>query len=161
VDPAPRLHPTPDAAVLAGAALLAALTATAVALRRRAPLLLPAWGWFLVTVAPESSLIPIRDLMMEQRAYLPLAGLCWTAAGAFAPLPARAPRAATALALVGALTTVTHARNRVWRDELALWSDSVAKSPGSARAQNNLGLALEAAGRLPEAERAFRAAIAD
>jgi hypothetical protein len=160
IDPVPPLHPSPDAAVAMGAALLLALTAGAVALRRRAPLALAGWGWFLVTVAPESSLIPIRDLMMEQRAYLPLAGLCWIAAAAFAVIPARAARVAAAAALVVALTAATHVRNRVWRDELSLWADSVAKSPGSARAQNNLGLALEAAGRAAEAERAWRAAIA-
>jgi len=160
IDPAPPLHASPDAAVLAGAALLAALTVAAMALRSRAPLVLAGWGWFLLTVAPESSLIPIRDLMMEQRAYLPLAGLCWIAAAALAVLPARAARNAGVAALVIALTAATHVRNRVWRDELSLWSDSVAKSPGSARAQNNLGLALEAGGRDAEAERAFRAAIA-
>jgi Tfp pilus assembly protein PilF len=168
IDPVPPLHASPDAAVLAGAALLAALTVVAVWLGKRVPLALAGWGWFLVTVAPESSLIPIRDLMTEQRAYLPLAGLCWIAACALAALPARelaavparATRAVVAGSLVMALTAATLARNQVWRDELALWSDSVAKSPGSARAQNNLGLALEAAGRAAEAERAYRAALA-
>jgi tetratricopeptide (TPR) repeat protein len=146
--------------VLGGAALLAALTIAALALRARAPLVLAGWGWFLVTVAPESSLIPIRDLMMEQRAYLPLAGLCWVAAAGLGALPARAVRLAAAAALIVTLTAVTHVRNRVWRDERSLWSDSVAKAPGSARAQNNLGLALEAAGRNAEAEGAYRAALA-
>jgi hypothetical protein len=160
IDPAPPLHATADAGVVAGLALLAALTAAAIALRARAPLVLVGWGWFLVTVAPESSVIPIRDLMMEQRAYLPLAGLCWIAAAVLAAIPAPTLRRAGATALVVALTAATHARNRVWRDELALWSDSVAKAPRSARAQNNWGLALEAAGRGAEAERAWRAAIA-
>jgi len=160
LDPVPPLHSAPDAAVLGGAALLVALTVVAVALRARAPLALAGWGWFLVTVAPESSLIPIRDLMMEQRVYLPLAGLCWAAAAGLAALTARSARVAAVAALVVTLTTVTHARNRVWRDELSLWSDSVAKSPGSARARNNLGLALEAEGRVAEAERAYRAAVA-
>ena len=160
LDPVPPLHSAPDAAVLGGAALLVALTIAALAFRARAPLALAGWGWFLVTVAPESSLIPIRDLMMEQRAYLPLAGLCWVAAAGLASLSTRSVRMAAAATLVVALTAVTHARNRVWRDELSLWSDSVAKSPGSARAQNNLGLALEAEGRQAEAERAYRAAIA-
>ena len=158
LDPVPPLHARPDAAVLAGAALLLALTVASLTYRRRAPLVLAGWGWFLVTVAPESSLIPIRDLMTEQRAYLPLAGLCWIAAAALASLSAM--RAVAAAAIVVALTTVTHARNRVWRDERTLWSDSVAKAPASARAQNNLGLALESGGRASEAERAYRAAIA-
>jgi tetratricopeptide (TPR) repeat protein len=160
LDPAPPLHSTPDATVLGGAALLVALTIAALALRARAPVALAGWGWFLVTVAPESSLIPIRDLMMEQRAYLPLAGLCWVAAAGLAAVSARAVRVAAAAALVGTLTAATHVRNRVWRDELSLWSDTVAKAPGGARAQNNLGLALEAEGRDADAERAYRAAIA-
>jgi protein O-mannosyl-transferase len=161
IDPVPPLHRSVDLAVVSGAALLLALTTASVALRKRAPLVLAGWGWFLITVAPESSVIPIRDLMMEQRAYLPLAGLCWIAASALAALPARTARSAMVALLVVALTAATHVRNRVWRDELSLWSDAVAKAPHSARAQNNLGLALEAAGHPAEAERAWRAAIAD
>ena len=159
LDPVPPLRTSPDAAVLGGAALLAGLTAAAAALRTRAPLVLAGWGWFLVTVAPESSLIPIRDLMTEQRAYLPLAGVCWAVAWALGAMRPHAVRLAVAAALVAALAAVTHARNRVWRDERSLWADSVAKSPGSARAQNNLGLALQAEGRGAEAERAYRAAL--
>jgi Flp pilus assembly protein TadD len=54
---------------------------------------------------------------------------------------------------------LTRARNRVWIDELTLWSDTVAKNPGSARAQMNYGLELMRIGRLEEAEVRFREAV--
>lgn len=185
LDPWVEPRSAPDAAVLAGAALLAALTAAALRAWRRAPLAALGWGWFLLALAPESSVVPIRDLMMEHRAYLPLAGLCWAAADALARLaragdavPAAAPgaargrpgpggrararaafAAAAVAALVALLTAATHLRNTVWADELALWGDAARKSPRSARARNNHGLALEAAGRVDEAAREFRAAL--
>jgi len=146
--------------VVAGALLLAALAALALACRRRAPVVALGLGWFLVSVAPESSLIPIRNLMVEHRAYLPLAGIVWIAAAGFAALASRGRGWLVApLAVVIALTTVTHVRNRVWASDLALWSDNARKSPGSPTAQVNFGLALQEAGRLDEAEAAFRAAL--
>ena len=45
----------------------------------------------------------------------------------------------------------TYERNKVWRSEYALWSDSVKKSPNKARPHNNLGLALADMGRQDEA----------
>jgi hypothetical protein len=67
---------------------------------------------------------------------------------------------AAALACVAVLGLLTARRNMVYRDEAAFWSDVVARAPGSARAQNNLGLALSSACRLAEAEAAFQAALA-
>jgi tetratricopeptide (TPR) repeat protein len=46
---------------------------------------------------------------------------------------------------------LTLQRNRVWADELSLWKDAEAKSPGLARPHLNLGLAYQTAGRLDEA----------
>jgi hypothetical protein len=71
---------TPDAMAGGGALLLVALTVIAWGARRRWPLATNGWLWFLVAVLPESSLIPISDVMNEHRAYLPLAGLTWIGA---------------------------------------------------------------------------------
>ncbi|MGD8394141.1 MAG: tetratricopeptide repeat protein [Candidatus Eiseniibacteriota bacterium] len=74
------LRPTPDLTVAAGALLLVALTLLAWRLRRRWPLVTIGWLWCLIALLPESSLIPISDVMNEHRTYLPLAGLVWPAA---------------------------------------------------------------------------------
>jgi tetratricopeptide (TPR) repeat protein len=150
-----------DGGVIAGAAVLAAALAFAWLARRSWPLVAVGIAWFFVHILPESSVFPIRDVMVEHRAYLPMAGLAWAVAALLADRASRAAAGWIAIALiVAALVVTTHVRNRIWRDELALWSDATLKSPGKARAQNNYGLALRAEGRLEEAEAAYRRAIA-
>jgi Flp pilus assembly protein TadD len=46
-------------------------------------------------------------------------------------------------------------RNTVYRSEVALWEDTARKSPGKARAWNNLGYAYQQAGRFRDAEAAY------
>lgn len=157
-DVAWRTHP--DAAVLGGALLLAGLAAGALALARRAPVAAFGVLWCLAAFVPESSVFPIRDPMVEHRAYLPLAGLAIAAGAALARVRRRGATLALAGLAVASLTTVTHVRNRVWRDEESLWRDVVAKSPGRPRGYNDLAMALESQGRVPEAEAAYRRAIA-
>jgi tetratricopeptide (TPR) repeat protein len=116
--------------------------------------------WFFLTIAVESSVIPLVDPMFEHRLYLPLAGLFAGGATAAALLLRARPAGRRAFVAGGVLVSValavaTFARNRVWADELALWSDAVQKSPAKARPHQNLGVALAAAGRLPEAVEAF------
>ncbi len=120
-------------------------------------------AWFFVALSVESSLIPIDDVMNEHRVYLPSAGLMPAVAVAAAFLfrrldPGRVARdTALAGALAGAVLGVaTWNRNRVWRDDLALWSDVAAKSPNHWRAQKSLGAALFRRNRIPEAVEAFR-----
>jgi tetratricopeptide (TPR) repeat protein len=98
--------------------------------------------------------------MVEHRMYAPMIGLCWAGAALFASGPLRGRAGIVALiAAVTTLTLVTHARNRVWRDEVTLWSDVTAKAPRRERGWNDLALALEAAERRDEAERYYRRAL--
>jgi tetratricopeptide (TPR) repeat protein len=159
LDPAAAVHPHLDAAVLTGALALASLTLLFVLQRRSRPLALVGWLGCLIALLPESSVFPIRDVMVEHRMYLPLAGLAMIVADQLADLRG-ASRWAVPAALVVVLTGVTVARNRVWRDEVALWSDVLAKAPASVRGYDNRGLAFEAAGRTVEAEADYRHAIA-
>lgn len=108
-------------------------------------------GWFLLTIAVESSVIPLADLMFEHRVYLPSVAL-FACAGLLLdrglsrlrPGPARAGWAITA-AVVLVLAVATWARNEVWRSPESLWSDVLAKSPRKARPY--VQLAQAAAGR--------------
>jgi hypothetical protein len=169
LDPDARWIQGPEAAAMLGLAGIVALCVLAIVLRHRLPLAALGVVWCLIGLLPESSIIPIRDPMVEHRMYLPLVGLVWAgvAMGAFGHrLLARRVRGSgrwapgLALALVLVLAGVTHARNRVWRDELALWSDAVARAPNKGRPHNNRAFALEKLGRFAEAESAFRKAIA-
>ena len=133
--------------------------ATAWAWRRR-PVLSFLGLWVFVTLAPTSSLIPIRDPAVEHRMYLPLAGIVILAViGGWEllrriPMPAAARRPMTiglVVVVVGMLGTLTFRRNEVYRSELSIWSDVVAKRPDNPRARSNLAVILMRLGRLDEA----------
>jgi protein O-mannosyl-transferase len=47
----------------------------------------------------------------------------------------------------------------VYRSEIAIWEDTARKSPGKARAWNNLGYAYQQAGRFRDAESAYLRAL--
>jgi tetratricopeptide (TPR) repeat protein len=156
-----------EPAVLGSLALLVALAAAAGALlvrgRRagRVEWLLLGGGiaWFFLTLSVESSVLPLKDVMFEHRAYLPSVGALLAAATLLLmgverlPLPGPAGlRAAAALALVAVpLGVATFQRNAVWRDDVTLWADAVAKSPGKARPRQFLGTALAERGELDAA----------
>jgi Flp pilus assembly protein TadD len=123
-------------------------------------------AWFFVALSLESSVFPIADVIFEHRVYLPSVGFFTAVATLVALLAhrvtsARAPKltlaAGSAAAVV--LGVATLARNEVWANELALWTDVVSKSPGKSRARDNLGLALAHRGREPEAIVQFREAV--
>lgn len=165
---------TPDAATLAaGLALLALLAAAAWAWREagRRPGL--AWarvaafglGWWLLWLAPTSSVVPIVDLVAEHRTYLASAGLllALVTAGdaaltrASPGLPGR-DALAVAAALLAALGVALGLRVQVWRSDWALWTDAVRKSPASFRAAVNLAFAEHAAGRAAAAKAGYERA---
>jgi len=59
------------------------------------------------------------------------------------------------------LSGLTHARNRVWLNQLSLWEDAIKKSPNKARVHKNYGKGLlsVAYGSSEQAKREFEAAI--
>jgi protein O-mannosyl-transferase len=155
---------------LAIASALAAATAVGV-LRRPLAAFAPACA--LLLLAPTTSVVPIvSELAAEKRMYLPLAPLVaaactvgWLAlreGAARLGLPARAAPAAAGV-LAGALavsaSAATIARVAVYRTDLSLWTDALAKAPDHPWAHNNLGLAYRQRGDLAAAERHFRRAL--
>lgn len=164
-----------DPPSMAGLAAVFLLLAGAVALAGRArragggDILIVSFGilFFFLALSVESSIIPIRDVIFEHRLYLPLAGAAIAFAAAVASLLAgpvghRLPRGsfpAVAALLVLPLGMAAHLRNEVWKSEIVLWEDVVAKSPAKARPRNNLGNAYYKADRMEEAIREYEAAI--
>lgn len=124
--------------------------------------------WFFITLAVESSIIPIDDLIFEHRVYLPSAGFFMSGlAGftiAFARLTGRSLHTSgVALAVlclvIVALSAASIARNRVWDDRITFWSDVAAKSPNKPRVHKYLGLALFDSGRKAAGTEEFRTAV--
>ena len=146
------------AAGLGAAAVLLLLGATVWALRRR-----PAAGflgaWFFLILAPTSLLPSGVQAVSEHRMYLPLAAVIAALAVGLCSLCGRIPGLVfLALAALG-LGGATARRTEDYRSNLALWADTAAKRPGNAFAQNNLGLALFAAGRVAEAQARYAQAL--
>lgn len=120
-------------------AVLALVAATAVGLVRR-----PALGflgaWFFAILAPSSSLVPLAtQTQAEHRMYLPLAALVVLVVFAFHRMMARLgwrARGAAGLVLLVALALGwrTHARNRDYQSELAIWDANIRNWPQSDRA---------------------------
>ncbi len=124
-------------------------------------------AWLFTTLSVESSIIPISDVIFEHRMYLPSTGatvalgaaLLWAVERLSLRISPVLQVAAALSITAGPLGAAAYARNFVWKDDLTLWSDVVAKSPGSARARHNLGLAHEVKGELDEAMGQYREAI--
>ncbi len=157
--------------VVPGIALLGLLMLTVWAVVRRPRLGFVAAGFFLL-LAPRSSLLPLQDLMLEPRMYLPLAPVVLLAVlgayellhlllGRTAPAGRRSSYAGLVLAglVVVVLGAGTTARNRVYHSAIEMWSDVVEKYPDNARGHVDLGLSLTEAGRIAEAVAAFHRAI--
>lgn len=123
--------------------------------------------WFLLILAPTSSIIPLPDVMFEHRVYLPLLG-AGTAFVAFIDLlvgglhrsPGRtAIMTVTWVSVALLLAGATHRRNMVWQTKLALWQDAAMKSPNKSRPHNNLGNCYFLLDRFAEAAASYQKAI--
>jgi protein O-mannosyl-transferase len=123
--------------------------------------------WFLLVLAPSSSLFPIQDPAFEHRMYLPLVAPVVLLVVAGHALLARRPGlrpAVVGLAIVALAVAcgLTIRRNHDYRSEVAIWSDTVAKRPHNPRANMSLGRALlrvhDAAGAMPHLAEAVRLA---
>lgn len=166
----------PAEASLAAAAMpclaVLGLFAASAALYVRRPALGIAPLAFFIILAPTSSFIPIADMCVEHRMYLPLACVIVTAVLAVRLLLLRLERsgqastgvsAAALRALAAAvfilLAVLTHMRNRDYQSELAMWRSVVQARPENARARSYLGDALMDADERDEAIAQYREAL--
>jgi protein O-mannosyl-transferase len=101
--------------------------------------------FFAGSMLVESSFIPIHDIFVEHRMYLPILPLSLLAAFAAGLLARQLNyKAACSIAtvLIIAMVAATFARNAKWATEISIWHDSCKKNPENYRAHNNLGKAL-------------------
>ena len=133
-------------------------------------------AWFFVILAPTSSILPLSQLALEHRMYLPLAAVAvlavaggyglwdrlWSrpphAHGRAVPVPWAAPVALLTGVLL-ALGSATVLRNSDYRSVLAIYQDTVDKRPGNPITRNSLGVALAGEGRIDEAIEHFQEAL--
>lgn len=107
--------------------------------------------WFFITLLPESSVIPIKDVIFEHRLYLPIVGFSlFLPSGLYYLLKERSVKFTVIILsfLIVGYSVMTYQRNRVWKDEFTLLSDTIKKSPYKARPYNDLGYAYHIKGEL-------------
>jgi protein O-mannosyl-transferase len=106
--------------------------------------------FFYLAILPESSIIPIIDVMFEHRLYLPMLGVALIF-GDLGQILLKIKKlrikdtdwlvVILVSCVLMALAVTAFNRNGVWKDEVTLWTDSTTKSPNKARPYNNLGKA--------------------
>ena len=143
--------------VVLGLAAVLAAAAAAVALRKRYPLAALGWLIFLVFLAPTTSVVPIRDVFAERRLYLPFLGFLLIVLEGLRRLSLRMAMAGAGVVLA-ACCAATYSRAQVWSSHLALWQDTVEKSPRKVRPRFQLAFALYQAQRCEEANREYEKA---
>ncbi|MDO8311720.1 MAG: hypothetical protein Q7T25_07255 [Sideroxyarcus sp.] len=141
------------------AAFFVALFACMLLCWRRRPWISFALAWAVLQLIPLHLFLPRIDIANDRQLYL--AG--WPLLLALSIeltlwLNSKILRLAT-VALLLALTTLTVLRNQDYASEIALWEDTVLKSPNKARVHNNLGYAYMLAHRNNEARREFSTAL--
>jgi protein O-mannosyl-transferase len=121
----PLVHRTALQAI-GSAILLAALTAGAWVVRKRAPYVLFGWLWYVVTLIPVIGLVQIGAQSIADRyTYIPAVGIfiaiSWAA---FDFLPKEIASVA-AVAIIGSLAFVAHRQTSYWHDSPTLFAQAV------------------------------------
>ena len=133
--------------ILDGGSIIALLGLLALAVlawryRREYPLASFGYFGFLILLAPTSSVVPIRDVAVERRLYLPFICLLFITVDALRRWNVSRTPLVAALAAVSVLAAgLSYQRNHVWSSALAFWQDTSAKSPGNSRALFQLAYA--------------------
>ncbi len=130
-------------------------------------------AWILITLLPTSSVVPLLDVAVEHRTYLPMVGFALLMAGILEGLRSHLKKPADrlpvsgnhrvfvvcAVLLLAFYSVGVIERNAVWKDEISLWSDVKKKSPNLVRPYNNLGEAYDKLGEYEKAIAEFEVAL--
>lgn len=127
---------------------------------------------FFAILGPTSSFMPILDLAVEHRMYLPLVTVIaalilvlhalWSRLQAAPPMCQKWARVSMILGLGGAVTilgTLTFLRNEDFLDPMDLWRSVTLAVPDNPRGHNNYAFNLSLAGYLPQAIQEYEKAV--
>jgi tetratricopeptide (TPR) repeat protein len=118
--------------------------------------------WFFLTLSIESSFIPINDVIVEHRTYLPSFGFFLIiTSGIYYLLWNKHKYLAISILVIIIVSNswLTYERNKVWKDEFSLWNDNVSKTPNLPRALSNRGVVYATLGQWQKAISDYSKAI--
>ncbi|HOW89397.1 MAG TPA: tetratricopeptide repeat protein, partial [Elusimicrobiales bacterium] len=155
-----------DRPLLLSVLAIAALTAGAIALRRRWPAVPAVWLYYLITLSPTLVIIKFGHQPVADR-YSYLSCLGFALLGGAALLRCRQGTRGRARRfcslLAGTLICVSAAlawrQQRFWLDAVSLWEHALSVAPDARQAHNNLGVVLAGLGRTEEAVEHYREAL--
>ena len=105
--------------------------------------------WFAAILAPTSSVVPLRDLLVEHRMYLPMVAPLLVLVLVLGRSLDEGRRRAVLMLAVAVLLVTTAARNRDYQSELSLWGDATQQTQNARRYYNlQLEFIVEEAGVL-------------
>jgi tetratricopeptide (TPR) repeat protein len=110
--------------------------------------------WFFLTLVVESSIVPISDVIIEHRTYLPSFGiflLLSYSINYFLWDKNKNIAISLIVLIIGINSYLTYQRNIIWTDEISLYSDAMKKSPNKARPYCVLGSIYYIDNKLDEA----------
>ncbi len=156
-------YPAAESLILNGSSVVSAIlghiavtTLVAVLIVKRRTGACFAIVWIYATYLPVSNLVPLNQSFSEKYMFLPVLGMCillgtlWTL-----PLPKTQTR--TLRIFLGVLlifyTVATIQRNKVWKDEVTLWTRTLSDQPESGLAAYNLACEYD---RLGQSEKAIQ-----
>jgi tetratricopeptide (TPR) repeat protein len=134
--------------------------------------------WFLIAIAPRSSIIPSSELLADYKTYMAScavlfllsSGIVWLVSNIIATMPnlvdnwqPKFKTVATAgliCLMLSPIGYLARERNKVWRSGEDFWTNIIANAPGKARAYNNLGVAYSEKGKMLESIPLYKKAIA-
>ena len=127
---------------------------------RRQPIFAFGIFWFFIQLLLESTVIPL-EMVFEHRLYLPSIGVILFILAFLDSIAGRWRPGVYAMSAIVVLLMAggTVVRNRVWQNEIGLWTDAIVKSPCEPRSWNNRGKAYVALGELDKAQRDYEVAI--
>ncbi len=113
--------------------------------------------WALIAILPTSSVIPLKQIVTEHRAYLPGIGIFLSLGiGLLTATRSSKYRSQAVCAVLLAISLLTIHRGLDFRTEIHLWEDTAMKSPKKALVHNNLAASYLAQQRFEEAGRELR-----
>ncbi len=155
----PLSHSLTEHGAILALAGLALLLAAAILYRKDFPFAAYGFIAFLILLSPTSSIIPINDVIVERRLYLPFFALVMILFEPLRRLRLRPLPLSAALGLVCCLAAyATWERAGVWSSSLSLFQDAAQKSPNKARVRIGYANALYHQGRCREAIEEYGAA---